>query len=66
MSDQPMTWPELAIALYDKLTGRGAEITYEFQNMEVYVPSHVSDSAPTARWKINGTLKIRTRDNARD
>ena len=23
------TWPELAGGLYDKLTGRGAEITYQ-------------------------------------
>ena len=24
------TWPELAIGLYDCLTGRGAEITYDW------------------------------------
>jgi hypothetical protein len=64
MTEQTKTWPELAIALYDKLTGRGAEITYEFQNMEIYVPSHVAEDAPTARWKINGVLTIRTRDNS--
>ncbi len=29
------TWPELAIGLYDSLTGRNAEITYDFENMEV-------------------------------
>ena len=33
------TWPELAIGLYEKLTERNAEITYEFENMEVSVPS---------------------------
>jgi hypothetical protein len=62
MSDNHLTWPELAAQLYDKLTGRGAEITYEFQNLEVYVPdTHVE--APTfAKWKVNGVLKIRTRD----
>src|SRR4051812_24847416 len=32
------TWPDLAIGLYDKLTGRGAEITYEFQSLEISVP----------------------------
>lgn len=56
------TWPELGIALYDKLTGRGAEITYEFDNMEVSVPSSASKEAVHANWKINGTLKIRTAD----
>ncbi len=56
-------WPELAIGLYDKLTGRNAEITYEFDNMEVHVPSSASASASQAPWKLNGTLRIRTKDN---
>jgi hypothetical protein len=55
------TWPELAIGLYDKLTGRGAEITYEFQNLEVAVPSSTGPEAEHARWMVNGTLRIRTR-----
>ena len=55
-------WPDLAIGLYDHLTGRGAEITYEFDNMEVSVPSNASDDASYANWKLNGTLRIRTRD----
>ena len=58
------SWPELAIGLYDKLTGRGAEITYEFENMEVWVPSGVGDDALHAPWKLNGILKIRTRDTS--
>jgi len=56
------TWPELAIGLYDKLTGRNAEITYEFDNLEIWVPSAANDQAQHARWKVNGTLKIRTSD----
>jgi hypothetical protein len=65
MADQDVgttTWPELAIGLYDKLTGRGAEITYEFDNLDVFVPKSASPDAEQARWKLNGTLKIRTRD----
>ena len=54
------TWPELAIGLYDKLTGRNAEITYDFQNLEVSVPSGTGAEAEHALWKVNGTLKIRT------
>ena len=57
------TWPELGIALYDKLTGRGAEITYEFENLEVSVPSSASSEASHANWKLNGSLKIRTTEN---
>ena len=56
------TWPELAIGLYDKLTGRGAEITYDLENLEIAVPSDASSSATQAPWRINGTIKIRTRD----
>ena len=64
MSPDTQTWPELAIGLYDKLTGRGAEITYEFHDFDVYVPSGASSEAQHAHWKVNGTLKIRTRDHA--
>ena len=59
---QPQTWPELAIGLYDKLTGRGAEITYELHNLELHVPSSSSANAEHALWKISGTVKIRTKD----
>lgn len=54
------TWPELAIGLYDKLTGRGAQITYEFDDMDVYVPSSTGSDAKHAHWKLNGTIRIRT------
>jgi len=63
MSDRgTQTWPELAIGLYDALTGRGAEITYNFDNVEVMVPSSATAGASHAPWKINGTVRIRTRD----
>jgi len=55
-------WPDLAIGLYDRLTGRGAEITYEFENMEIAVPSNTDGSATQANWRFNGVLKIRARD----
>lgn len=55
-------WPELAIGLYDKLTGRNAEITYEFDDMEVHVPSAAGDQVAHAPWRLNGRLRIHTRD----
>lgn len=58
------SWPDLAIGLYDRLTGRGAEIIYEFQNMEVAVPSSASTGAQHATWRLNGTMKIRTKDGS--
>lgn len=59
------TWPDLAIGLYDRLTGRGAEITYEADNLEIQVPSGVGSDVDHARWVVNGTLRIRTRDKTR-
>jgi hypothetical protein len=56
------TWPDLAIGLYDKLTGRGAEITYHFEDLQVAIPGGTDPAAASAKWTLNGTLKIRTRD----
>ncbi|RDI72095.1 hypothetical protein [Halopelagius longus] len=58
--EETTTWPELAVGLYDRLTGRGAQITYEFEDMSVDVPSATGDDAEYAHWELDGTLKIRT------
>ena len=62
MAEHTQSWPELAISLYDQLTNRNAEISYEADNMEIWVPSGVGEDASHAKWKVNGTLKIRARD----
>jgi len=61
--DETRTWPELAIGLYERLTGRGAEIAYEFEDMHVDVPDKVGEDADHARWRLDGTLTIRTSEN---
>jgi len=63
MSTQHTTnWPDLAIQLYDRLTGRNAEIAYEFVDMHVKVPSGTGPEAEHAEWILSGTVKIRTRE----
>lgn len=62
MAEGTTTWPELAIGLYDKLTGRNAEIAYEFEDFELHVPSSADGNATHAKWKMNGVLRVRTRD----
>lgn len=62
--NETRTWPELAIGLFDKLTGRGAEITYEFDNLQVHVPSSTSATPEHALWRVSGTVRIRTTDAA--
>lgn len=56
------TWPELAIGLYDKLTGRGAEITYQFDDLRITVPSRAGPDSRAAQWQVAGTLRISTRN----
>ncbi len=63
-SSHTKTWPDLAIGLYDRLTGRDAEITYEFKDMHVKVPSGTGPNAEHAEWTLSGTIAIRTRDGA--
>lgn len=55
------TWPELAIGLYDLLTERNAEIAYNFDNLELEVPSSTNGSAQHAQWKVNGGIRVTTR-----
>jgi len=62
MSNQEThSWPDLAIGLYERLTGQQAEITSEFENMSIEIPSGTDDSARGAKWRLDGMVKIRTR-----
>ena len=60
--EETTTWPDLAIGLYDRLTGRGAEIIYEFADMHVQVPSGTGADAEHAEWVLDGELRITTRE----
>ncbi|PRY89017.1 hypothetical protein [Mongoliibacter ruber] len=56
------SWPDLAIGLYEKLTGKGAVISYEFEDFSLGVPREVGSNDVTT-WKINGKLKISTSES---
>ncbi len=56
-------WPELAIGLYERLTGCNAAIKYEFEDMQIRVPSGTGQSAEHAEWNLNGAIKVSTQDN---
>ncbi|KLV02240.1 hypothetical protein ABT56_21820 [Photobacterium aquae] len=55
-------WPELAEALYDKLTERHAQLTYDFDHVEISVPSGTGDSPDHSVWKVNGSISIRAKN----
>ncbi len=65
-STHTKNWPDLAIGLYDRLTGRNAEIAYDFQDMRIAIPSGTGPDAERAEWLLNGTLAVRTRDLGKD
>ena len=65
-TEHTTNWPDLAIGLYDRLTGRNAEIAYEFDNMHLRIPSGTGANAEHAEWQLTGTVKVRTRDLAAD
>ncbi|QDU87731.1 hypothetical protein Pla175_10970 [Pirellulimonas nuda] len=61
MADQQTNdWPELAVGLFDRLTGRGAVIHYEFDQMQIKIPSGVGTDAKHAAWVLSGKLRIST------
>ena len=66
IEEDTKTWPELAIGLYDKLTGRDAEISYSFDDFELFIPSSATEDATHARWKMSGTVRVSTRNGGGD
>ena len=57
------SWPDLASQLYDKLTGKGSTINYDFENFSINVPDKVGKDAVHTNWVINGKLKISTKNS---
>jgi hypothetical protein len=52
---------DMAIAIFDKVTNLNAEVSFDFDNMEVELPGKQAD--PGTQLKLNGTLRIRTSGN---
>lgn len=46
------------------LNERKTEITYQMHNLTMTIHSAASDQAPSARWILNGALRISTRERA--
>ena len=61
---QVTNFADLGKEMWAYLTGRGAAINYEFVDMTVEVPRETGAGAPRAAWKLNGTLRITTSENA--
>ena len=63
-SQQVTSFADLGKEMWSYLTGKGAAINYEFVDMVVEVPRNTGSDAPRATWKLNGTLRITTSEDA--
>ena len=63
-SHESTSFADLGKEMWSYLTGKGAAINYEFVDMTVEVPRETGADAPRATWKLNGTLRITTAENA--
>jgi len=70
VSTQPLheqnvtNFADLGKEMWSYLTGKGAAINYQFVDMTVEVPRETGADAPRASWRLNGTLRITTAENA--
>ncbi|MDQ2769058.1 MAG: hypothetical protein M3Y54_00980 [Bacteroidota bacterium] len=53
-------WADMAASMLSKLSG-GVELSCAFDQIEIQVPNTQNPTAPAATWKLNGSLRIRTR-----
>lgn len=60
MPESSSNFAEMAASLLGKLSG-GVELSCAFDQIELQVPNAQNPSAPAATWKLNGSLRIRTR-----
>lgn len=54
-------WAELIGELFDRLTGKGASVTYSFENFIIDIPKAVGPRGQelgSAKWTVNGKLLI--------
>lgn len=64
VEDGVIDWTDLGREMWSFLTGRQAQINYHFDDMTLEIPRDTGPDAPRAVWKIDGTLRVTTRDNA--
>jgi hypothetical protein len=63
-SHETTSFADLGKEMWTYLTGKGAAINYQFVDMIVEVPRETGSDAPRATWRLNGTLRITTTENA--
>jgi hypothetical protein len=62
--EQTTQWANLLTDLFDRLTGKGAEVSYNFQGLEIDIPRAAGPQGQelgSAKWIVNGRLTITAR-----
>jgi hypothetical protein len=65
-TEQTTQWANLLTELFDRLTGKGTEVAYNFQNLEIDIPRAAGPQGRelgSAKWVINGRLSITAQSN---
>jgi hypothetical protein len=65
-TEQAAQWANLLTELFDRLTGKGTEVAYSFQNLEIDIPRAVGPQGSelgSAKWVLNGRLTITAQSN---
>jgi hypothetical protein len=65
-TEQAAQWANLLTELFDRLTGKGTEVAYSFQNLEIDIPRAAGPSGRdlgSAKWVLNGRLTITAQSN---
>ncbi|HEU4447686.1 MAG TPA: hypothetical protein VFR94_23635 [Nitrososphaeraceae archaeon] len=55
-------WADLMAQLFDRLTGKGAMVSYGFRNLEIDIPKAAGPQGQTlgsAKWVVNGEIVIK-------
>jgi hypothetical protein len=63
-SQQNTQWTNLLTDLFDRLTGKGAEISYNFERLEIDIPRAAGPQGQelgSAKWLVNGRVTITAR-----
>jgi hypothetical protein len=63
-SQQNTQWTNLLTDLFDRLTGKGAEISYNFERLEIDIPRAAGPQGQelgSAKWIVNGRVTITAR-----
>ena len=68
LNSKTTQWADLVSALFDRLTGKEAVITYEFDHLVIDIPKAAGPGGKdlgSAKWTVNGKLIIKAEAHSR-